>query len=99
MLQENTAQETAPQEKALKVSPFGASIEQVEARSVKGEEPRIGVFICHCGHNIADTVDVEKVAEFAKTLPNVVHAEHYMFMCSKPGTALIKQAIKDKGLN
>jgi len=99
MPQEDASQENAPQENAPQVSPFGAIIEQVKARSVKGEEPRIGVFICHCGHNIADTVDVEKVTEFAKTLPNVVHAEHYMFMCSKPGTALIKQAIKDKGLN
>lgn len=65
----------------------------------KTEEPRIGVFICHCGHNIADTVNVEKVTEAAKKFPNVVDAQHYMFMCSKPGINLIKQAIKEKGIN
>jgi len=65
----------------------------------EGVEPRIGVYICHCGHNIADTVNVEKVTEAAKALPNVVDAQHYMFMCSKPGISLIKQAIKEKGVN
>ncbi|HME51309.1 MAG TPA: CoB--CoM heterodisulfide reductase iron-sulfur subunit A family protein [Candidatus Lokiarchaeia archaeon] len=68
-------------------------------QSSEPKKPRIGVFICHCGHNIADTVAVEKVTEFAKTLPNVEHAEHYMFMCSKPGIELIKKAIKEKNLD
>ncbi len=63
------------------------------------EEPRIGVFVCHCGHNIAGTVDVAKVAEYAKTLPNVVTAEHYMFMCSKPGVQMVKDSIKELGVN
>ena len=63
------------------------------------EEPRIGVFICHCGHNIAGTVDVAKVAEYAKTLPNVVKAEHYMFMCSKPGVQMLKDSIEELGVN
>jgi len=63
------------------------------------EEPKIGVYICHCGHNIAGTVDVAKVAEYAGTLPNVVEAKHYMFMCSKPGVQLIKDDIEEKGIN
>ncbi len=63
------------------------------------DEPRIGVFVCHCGHNIAGTVDVAKVAEYAGTLPNVIEAKHYMFMCSKPGVQLLKDAIKEKGVN
>ncbi len=63
------------------------------------EEPRIGVFVCHCGHNIAGTVDVAKVAEYAKNLPNVVKAEHYMFMCSKPGVQMVKDSIKELGVN
>ena len=63
------------------------------------EEPRIGVFVCHCGHNIAGTVDVAKVAEYAKTLPNVVKAEHYMFMCSKPGVQMLKDSIEELGVN
>ena len=60
------------------------------------EEPRIGVYICHCGHNIAGTVDVADVAEFASNLPNVVEAKHYMFMCSKQGVQLLKDAIKEE---
>ncbi|MHA1745285.1 MAG: 4Fe-4S binding protein [Promethearchaeota archaeon] len=62
-------------------------------------KPKIGVFVCHCGHNIADTVDVKSVAEYAKKLPNVEYAEDYMFMCSKQGVELIKNAIKEHGLN
>ncbi|RLI64307.1 MAG: disulfide reductase [Promethearchaeia archaeon] len=63
------------------------------------EEPRIGVFVCHCGHNIAGTVDVEKVAQEAAKMPNVVKAEHYMFMCSKQGIELVKNSIKENGVN
>ena len=63
------------------------------------EETKIGVYVCHCGHNIAGTVDVAKVAEYAGTLPDVVEAKHYMFMCSKPGIQLIKDDIEEKGIN
>ena len=63
------------------------------------EEPRIGVFVCHCGHNIASTVDVAKVANYAGSLPNVAKAEHYMFMCSKPGVQMVKDSIKELGIN
>ena len=55
---------------------------------------RIGVFICYCGSNIAGTVDVEKVAEVARTLPNVVHAETNKYTCSDPGQAGVKAAIE-----
>jgi len=60
---------------------------------------RVGVFVCHCGLNIAGTVDVAKVVEQIKDYPGVAHAEHYIFMCSEPGQELVKKAIKDKGLN
>ena len=63
------------------------------------EEPRIGVYICHCGLNIAATVNVEEVAEYAKTLPNVVVAKHYVFMCSEPGQEMIIEDIKNHNLN
>lgn len=63
------------------------------------EEPRIGVFVCHCGLNIAGTVDVKNVVEEALKLPNVVHAEDYVYMCSAPGQELIKRAIAEKKLN
>jgi len=62
-------------------------------------EPRIGVFICHCGRNIAGTVDVEKVAKEVAKIPGVVHVETYVYMCSDPGQKLIIKAIKDKKLN
>lgn len=56
---------------------------------------RIGVFICHCGSNIAGTVDCEKVAKVAKSFPNVVHAEDTMYACSEPGQDSIIAAIKE----
>jgi len=61
--------------------------------------PRIGVFVCHCGKNIAGTVDVAKVAEAASRFPGVVYATHYEYMCSDPGQALIQRAIGEHRLN
>ncbi len=61
-------------------------------------KPKIGIYICHCGLNIANTVDVEAVREYARTLPNVVSARNYTYMCSDPGQALITQDIKELGL-
>ena len=62
-------------------------------------EPKIGVYVCHCGANIASTVDVAQVVEYVKGLPSVVMARDYKFMCSDPGQDLIKNDIKDQGLN
>jgi heterodisulfide reductase subunit A len=62
-------------------------------------KPRIGVYICHCGVNISATVDVEAVAAFAAGLPGVVVARDYMYMCSDPGQALIRQDIEAHDLN
>ena len=62
-------------------------------------EPRIGVYICHCGSNIAGTVDVEQVTQFAQGLDSVVVARDYKFMCSAPGQQLIKDDIRDLNLN
>jgi len=62
-------------------------------------EPKIGVYICHCGSNIAGTVDVEQVTNFAKGLPSVALAREYKFMCSDPGQELIKNDIKEQGIN
>ncbi len=64
-----------------------------------GSEPRIGVYICHCGSNIAGTVDTEEVTQFAQGLDSVVVARDYKFMCSDPGQELIKNDIKEYGLN
>jgi len=63
------------------------------------EEVRIGVYICHCGKNIAGAVDVKEVRKFASQLPGVVIARDYMFMCSSAGQELIAQDIKRYKLN
>ncbi len=64
-----------------------------------GKDKRIGVFVCHCGLNVAQSVDVEKVVQEISSYPGVVHAEHYQYMCSEPGQELIRKAIKDHNLN
>jgi heterodisulfide reductase subunit A len=64
-----------------------------------GSEPRIGVYICHCGSNIAGTVDTEAVTEFARGLEAVVLARNYVFMCSEPGQEIIQIDIKELCLN
>ena len=61
--------------------------------------PKIGVYICHCGLNIAGKIDVEQVVGFAATLPNVSVARDYRFMCSDPGQDLIRQDIDDGLVN
>jgi heterodisulfide reductase subunit A len=63
------------------------------------EEPRIGVFVCHCGINIGAYVNVPDVVEYAKQLPNVVHAERNLFTCSEEGISAIKKGIKEYNLN
>ncbi|MBW2702333.1 MAG: CoB--CoM heterodisulfide reductase iron-sulfur subunit A family protein [Deltaproteobacteria bacterium] len=60
---------------------------------------RIGVYVCHCGSNIAGKVDVQAVAEFAKSLPGVTISRDYIFMCSEPGQELIQNDIRDHQLN
>jgi heterodisulfide reductase subunit A len=62
-------------------------------------KPRIGVYVCHCGSNIAGTVDVAEVAGFAGNLDSVEIARDYKFMCSEPGQNMIKEDIKALGLN
>ncbi|MEM1563130.1 MAG: CoB-CoM heterodisulfide reductase HdrA2 [Candidatus Bathyarchaeia archaeon] len=64
-----------------------------------GDEIRIGVYVCHCGLNIAGSVDCKEVAEFASTLPNVVLAKDYRYICSDQGQELIKNDIREYRLN
>ncbi|RLC61172.1 MAG: hypothetical protein DRI80_09365 [Chloroflexota bacterium] len=62
------------------------------------EQPKIGVYICECGINIAATVNVPEVVAFAKRLPNVTVARQYKYMCSEPGQNMIKDDIRELGL-
>jgi heterodisulfide reductase subunit A len=63
------------------------------------EEVKIGVYICDCGTNIASTVNCKEVTEYAKTLPNVAHAENLKYSCSKPSQMRIQADILEHGLN
>jgi len=66
---------------------------------VTDEEPRIGVFVCHCGINIASTVDVEKVTQTISNDPHVVIASHTMYTCSDASLSEIKKRIEEYRLN
>jgi len=66
---------------------------------VEGLEPRIGVFVCHCGINIASVVDVPDVVEYAKTLPNVVFVENNLYTCSQDTQEHMNEVIKEQHLN
>ena len=68
-------------------------------KNVVGEEPRVGVFVCHCGSNIAGVIDVESVAEYAKQLPGVAFATDTMYTCSSDSLSLIREAIEEHDLN
>ena len=71
----------------------------VEEHNVHGEPPRVGVFVCCCGTNIAGFVDVPAVVEFAKTLPYVVYAEKNLFSCSQDTQGQISRIIQEQNLN
>ena len=68
-------------------------------KNFDGEEARVGVFVCRCGSNIARVVDVPGVAEYAKSLPNVAHAEEFLYTCSTDSQAKITKIIEDNNLN
>ena len=68
-------------------------------RDVSQEEPRIGVFICHCGTNIAGVIDVAALKEYAANLPQVLHAETNLFTCSQDTQKIIKERIAGTFLN
>jgi len=65
----------------------------------ESEELRIGVFICHCGLNIAGTLDIKELVEYAKTLPDVAYVKENRYTCADPGQEEIRKGIKDYKLN
>ena len=72
---------------------------EVPQRDVRGEPPRVGVFVCSCGINIAGVVDVKAVMDYAATLPNVVYVENNLFTCSQDTQDKMTEVIKEQGLN
>ena len=80
----------------------GTEVEEVvlpPERDISGEDPKIGVFVCHCGVNIAGTVDVQQVAEPLPAKPGWPTAETIMYACAPDGQAKVQELIKEKGLN
>ncbi len=69
------------------------------SQTSKPEELRVGVFVCHCGLNIAGTVDVHAVAEYAKTIPDVVYVKENRYTCADPGQEEIRKNIREHKLN
>jgi len=63
------------------------------------DEPKIGVYVCECGVNIAATVNVSELVRFTQRLPNVAVARQYKYTCSEPGQNMIKDDIRDLGIN
>jgi heterodisulfide reductase subunit A len=101
---ESVAQASGAAAKAMSViaSERGTQVTKKEyppERDVSQEEPRIGVFVCHCGINIGGVVNVPEVVEYAKTLPNVVYAEANVYTCSQDTQKLIAEKIKQNNLN
>ncbi|MGB8993501.1 MAG: FAD-dependent oxidoreductase [Desulfobaccales bacterium] len=70
-----------------------------QERDISSEEPRIGVFVCHCGINIAGVVDVARVTDYARSLPGVVYADHYTFTCATDSLEKMREVIEAEGLN
>ncbi len=68
-------------------------------RDVLGEEPRVGVFVCKCGINIAGVIDVDDVSDYAASLPNVVYTGENLFTCSQDTQVSIKEIIDEHKLN
>uniref|UniRef100_A0A7C5ELN1 CoB--CoM heterodisulfide reductase iron-sulfur subunit A family protein n=1 Tax=Desulfobacca acetoxidans TaxID=60893 RepID=A0A7C5ELN1_9BACT len=72
---------------------------EFEERDISKEPPRIGVFVCHCGINIAGVIDVEAVRDYAATLPFVKYVENNLFTCSQDTQEVIKERIREHQLN
>ncbi len=70
-----------------------------EEKDISKEDPRIGIFVCHCGSNIAGIVNVEAVEEYAATLPGVVYVERNLFSCSQDTQDMITKRILEQNLN
>jgi heterodisulfide reductase subunit A-like polyferredoxin len=74
-------------------------VEYPSERDVRHEAPRTGIFVCHCGSNIGGYLDVPVVADYAKTLPDVVHSEANLYTCSQDSIRHITEVIEEQNLN
>jgi len=104
--QQETPQQEAEPEAPQQEDPPGdgtpgqhAAERETAAQEAPAREPRIGVYVCHCGGNISDVVDVQAVADQAAGLPGVAVARTNMFMCSDPGQSAIVEDIENEHLD
>jgi heterodisulfide reductase subunit A2 len=74
-------------------------IEIPDEKDVADQEPRVGIFICHCGINIAGVLDVPELVKYAQSLPHVVHAQNYLYACSTDSQDHLKKMIDEHHLN
>ncbi len=88
----------APAKQEVKTQVPAAKSAAAPVKTGPSEKPRIGVFICHCGTNIAGSINIKEVEAYAKTIPNVAHVDNYQYICSTPGQNKIIEAIKEHKL-
>ncbi len=93
-----TKKQEAPAKQEVKKQAPAAKAAAAPVTTGSKEKPRIGVFICHCGTNIAGSIDIKEVEAYAKTIPNVAHVDNYQYICSTPGQTKIVDAIKEHKL-
>jgi len=101
MAEKKSKKETAAKKESKKAAATKAPAAAAPATSPEKnleKKARIGVFICHCGTNIAGSIDVPAVEAYAKTIPNVAFATNYQYVCSTPGQKIIGDAIKEHNL-
>jgi heterodisulfide reductase subunit A len=73
--------------------------QEIAGHAPRNGQPRVGVFICHCGGNVSDTVDVDRVARETASLPGVICSTAHTFCCSDPSQVMMEQTIRERGLN
>jgi len=100
MAEKKTKKETASKKKEAKADTKAAApaVKSAVAPMTEAKDARVGVFICHCGTNIAGSIDINEVEEYARTLPGVAFAANYQYVCSTPGQKIIADAIKEHNL-
>jgi heterodisulfide reductase subunit A-like polyferredoxin len=95
----SSAAQTAAQLLAVSPRPALARVAQEKPLSTDGRPPKIGVFLCHCGTNIARTVDPVALSEIIRKIPGVAHVEDFLFSCSADATQKMAAIIEEQGLN
>jgi len=95
---QDVKKEAPVKQEVRKEAPAAAAKTVAAPGATAKQQPRIGVFICHCGTNIAGSMDIPDVQEYTKTISNVAYVDNYKYVCSMPGQSVIIKAIEDHKL-